>query len=47
MVLAKLDGRPWPPPTGAPVLALVEGSVTDSEDADPFDEDFEDEEDDD
>jgi hypothetical protein len=28
-------------------LALVVGSVTDDEEADPFDEDFEDEEDDD
>jgi hypothetical protein len=45
IVLAKLDGRPWPPPSGAPVLALVEGTVDDDQQVEPFgdeDADFDD-----
>lgn len=38
MVLAKLDGRPWPPPS-APRLALIEGTVASDQEADPFDDD--------
>ena len=47
MVLAKLEGRPWPPPTGGGRLAVIEGGgVTgDDEEFDPLDgdDDFDDE----
>ena len=40
--LARCEGRPWPPPSGAR-LALVEGGqVTGDEEPDPFDDDNED-----
>jgi hypothetical protein len=47
MVLARLDGRPWPPPTGGRRALVESDRVTGDDEGDPFDADDDDFDDDD